>query len=158
MTRRTVLMVALAAGCATLPPRDQPAEHPLEDAETQSAEENRSTADAGIVRVLAAEGERCSFDGGTILRMLEARTCLRDDECAVYRPRTAFEAFGCCLPVSRVTFKAVREDMVFRREYQEAIDSCGFLKVRCSYPCDEAVCANGTCRLLLADGGVNLAR
>lgn len=157
MRAHSICAACVAAGCAFLGSTASRATEPVEERPDAHVRVVELVEDAGRGPVQAAV-ERCDFDAGTLLRMLAPRECSHDEDCEVFRPRTAFEALGCCLPVSRRTFDAVTRAPVFEAEYRRATESCGFLKVRCSYPCEAAVCHNAECRLRLADGGVNLAR
>jgi hypothetical protein len=136
----------LAASCAVPVAHDKVGNHP-----------DGARPPATRVRV-APPSEGCVFDAGVIMHKLEPRVCVRDDECEVFTPRTAFEALGCCMAVSRTTFGVAIKDPEFIQSYRDASESCGYLKVRCQYACEFAVCHQGLCRLLQADGGVNLQR
>lgn len=98
--------------------------------------------------------ERCEFDAGTMVHVLENRGCRTDDECMPFRPRISGTALKCCY----ATRRDVLDDPNLGREWGLARDKCGHARFLCAYPCTAARCVEGLCRLVTADGGVDLVR
>lgn len=97
----------------------------------------------------------CRPDAGRLMALAVDKRCRVDEECIVFRPRTAPTVLGCCL--------AVRKDVLEMPEFDEELHSvrekCGYVSLACrAYSCERSVCYRGACHLVSADGGPDLDR